>query len=124
MNACVTQQTACIAGHLRPPSHASLLSNSPGVLGHRSERNEDKVTVMKYKSLNDVAATLMSSQLFEDVGVVLPGSMHRTMLACEGIAINCLFDHGKRKCRVCHLQISPSCQKVHFQRQQWHKQCP
>jgi hypothetical protein len=117
MSACVTQQTACIVGHLRPASHASLLSNSPGVLGHRSERNEDKVTVMKSKSLSDVAATLMSSQPCEELGVVLPGSMHRTMLACEGIAVNCLFDLGKRKCRVCHLQTSPSCQKVHFQRQ-------
>jgi hypothetical protein len=51
-------------------------------------------------NLSDVSTVLVHSLLGQKARVRQQCSMQRTMLACEGIAINCLFDHGRPTSRV------------------------
>jgi hypothetical protein len=95
----VAHQAACILGHLSPPSHASCRTSTPHRGCEGSHREEH---VMEMDGLIGSAMVLGNTHLPEESGVKQPASLHRTMLACEGIAINSLFTHGLPTCRVCH----------------------
>jgi hypothetical protein len=96
LGACAAQEAARIPGHV----DGSRLNSTAGVLGHRSGNHEVEAHVMGGDALNNVPAVLANSNLCQKMLFNQPGSMKRTMLACEGIAINSLFDHGRPTYRV------------------------
>jgi hypothetical protein len=98
VSASVAQQAACILGHLRPSPDLSFLADAPAVLSHKREDNTGKVPLVKEAMLSDVSTELVNSLLCQKEGA--KGSMLRTILACEGMAINCLFSHGRPTSRV------------------------
>jgi hypothetical protein len=96
VSACVRRQAACILDNLNLSSLASLLNTSPGMPGHKGGEAHAGPQGIPY----DSAAVLASSHLCERVGASHRSPVHPTMLACEGIAINSLFDHGTKMRRV------------------------
>jgi hypothetical protein len=100
VRACVEQQAACILGHLCHASDLSLLNNTPSILSHRAVDNTGLAPLIKEHNLTDVSIALVHSLLGQKATVRQQCSMQHTMLACEGIAINCIFDHGRPTSRV------------------------
>jgi hypothetical protein len=98
----VSQQVACISRHMRasPPREIPLVNNTPGTLDNSNEERKCDAQAMEEGSLSNSVAALVKSHLFEQETVSQPRAMLRTMLACEGIAINSLFDHGVPTSRV------------------------
>jgi hypothetical protein len=91
VGACVRQQAACILDSLNLSSLASLLHTTPGIPGLRDGEANGGAEEIPYHS----DAVLASLHSCEQVG-----ASSCTMLACEGIAINSLFDHGTQTHRV------------------------
>jgi hypothetical protein len=96
VRACAAQQVACILCHL----DSSHLNNPEDNLGQSSSCNEGVECMMEQNAENHGFEVLAGAQHCAKVLSSQPGSMQRTMLACEGIAINFLFDHGMPSCRV------------------------
>jgi hypothetical protein len=107
VRACVEQQAACILGHLCHASDLSLLNDPPGILSHRAN-NTGLVALINEHNLSDTSTALSNSLHGQKAGVRKRCSMQRTMLTCEGIAINCLFDHGRSTSRVGFSRSSTS----------------
>jgi hypothetical protein len=91
VRACVRQQAACILGSLNLSSLASLLHTAPGMPGLRDGGTHGEAKEITHHS-DAVLASLHSCERV--------GASNCTMLACEGIAINSLFDHGTQTHRV------------------------
>jgi hypothetical protein len=102
------QQASRNFGHL----DSSLLNNPPDILCKTSRQHEEEVPIVDHVIFNEIPQLLKQAHLCRDVLVSQLGSMQRTMLACEGIAINCLFDHGGPTSRVCDSRTSLSLSNV------------
>jgi hypothetical protein len=98
----VAQQEACILSQLSPPLHASCPMSTLSTLRRRCKANSREIHATEGIGLSDCTTVLENSCPCEAEGVRQSGSLHRTMLACEGIAINTLFTHGLPTCRVRH----------------------
>jgi hypothetical protein len=97
VRSCVAQQAACILGHL----DSSPVNRTSDILGQGSRDPEAEAQQMDEGALNVASGSLMNSTACQNLIVSQPGCMQRTMLACEGIAINSLFDHGTPTSTVC-----------------------
>jgi hypothetical protein len=117
VSACVAQQASCILSHLSLASRALPVPKRPDTLERTvverikesSGENQGQTHSMMKESLRNTPAALSNCHVTEEVGVSQPGSVHRTLLACEGIAINCLFSHGRLINRVKHSHTFSSC---------------
>jgi hypothetical protein len=96
VRACAAQKATCVRGH--PDS--SFVNNPAAIQRQRSGDHEEEGNVMDEVAVNSFSALPSASHVRQKVGVSQPGFMLRTMLVCEGIAINSLFDHGRSTCRV------------------------
>jgi hypothetical protein len=98
------RQASCNFGHL----DSSLLNTPPDILRKTSREHEEEDPIADHAIFYEIPQLLKQAHLCQDVLVSQLGSMQRTMLACEGIAINCLFDHGGPTSRVCASRTSLS----------------
>jgi hypothetical protein len=103
-NPVASKQASCTSDHL----DSLLLNNPQDILRPASKEQDEEVSVVEQGILNDVSQLLENAHLCQNVLVRQLGSGQRTMLACEGIAINCLFDHGTPTSRVC-ISILSAC---------------
>lgn len=78
-----------------PESCADSSSGTPHMHDPSAGGNRRHVRGYGEWGLDCLTAVLANKQLYEWLQVARQGSLHRTMLACEGLAINFLYDHGR-----------------------------
>jgi hypothetical protein len=104
-NPVAAKQSACRSDHLE----SSFVQSPPRDIIRPASREEvEEVSIVEQDILNAVPQLLENVHLCQNVLVRQLGCVQRTMLACEGIAINCLFDHGTPTSRVC-ISILSAC---------------
>jgi hypothetical protein len=100
LRAGIRQQAARILEGISGSS-LTTIHKAPDTLAQRGEEIREDTHAGKEESLERALAVLASSHLWtEEGGRQQCHTLQRTMLACEGIAINSLFDYGMLTCRV------------------------
>jgi hypothetical protein len=107
LGAGIRQQAACI---LEGCSGSSLttIHKTRDTIRQGEEKFQRDAHVAEEESLERSVAVLAHSHLCREGEGSQQGTLHRTILACEGIAINSLFDYGRPTCRVRHSPAAHS----------------
>jgi hypothetical protein len=103
--AVIRQHAACILQSISPPFLASPFK-APDMPAQRGAECQGGAQEGKEENLERSVAVLAHSHLCKGEAGGQQGALQRTMLACEGIAVNFLFDYGMPTCRVRHCEDS------------------